>query len=515
MLTRVKTATLMGIKGYCVTVETDIHRGLPALNVTGLADTTIKEALVRIGPALINSGFVFPREKVTINLMPAGRPKEGSHFDLPMAMGLVMSWIGKGLDENTAFFGELSLDGRVNAVRGALPLAISARDAGIKKIVLPGANAEEISILEDIEVIPVNDLKMAVCYAAEGKLPDVSFLYKRKEKREDAENRKYVSDRMDFSQVKGQESAKRALTVAAAGGHGILMIGGAGCGKSMMAKRIPTILPELTYEEKLEITGIYSVANLLSEDNPVVEKRPFRAPHHSITAKGLTGGGLKPRPGELSLAHRGVLFLDELGEFDIRTIDAMRQPVEDGYIRLNRNFEEVVFPSDVMIVAAANPCKCGNLWDEKKICTCSERQINSYRRKLTGPFSDRIDMHIKIAPVPREKIEEKESGKSRGMSSSQMKSKVQEARMRQAERYRDMSFSCNGRLDDMGVRKFCAMTDGASRLLAEAYDRFGFSARAYVKILKTARTIADIEGKDCIGEDEAAEALMYRTGGWI
>ncbi len=514
MLTRVKTATLSGIKGYCVTVETDIRGGLPALNVTGLADMTIREAVVRIGPALINSGFVFPRERVTINLMPAGRPKEGSHFDLPMAVGMIMSWKGKRPAEDTAFFGELSLDGKINAVRGALPLAMGVRDEGIKRIVIPAANGEEAGILEDVEIIAVNDLKEAVAFAEEGKKPSVSSLYKRKE--HDGKNvcGADIYEGTDFFQVKGQESAKRALTVAAAGGHGVLMIGGAGCGKSMMAKRIPTILPRLTYEEKLEITGIYSVANLLSEEIPVVERRPFRAPHHSITAAGLTGGGTRPRPGELSLAHRGVLFLDELGEFDARSIDAMRQPVEDGYIRLNRNFEEVIFPSDVMIVAAANPCKCGNLWDEKKICTCTERQINSYRKKLTGPFSDRIDIHIRIARVLKEKIEK--AGKNSGgcMSSSQMKRKVEEARLRQEERYREMNFSCNGRLDDMSVGRFCIMTGAASRLMSEAYDRLGLSARAYFKILKTARTIADIEGKDDIGEDEAAEALMYRTGEW-
>lgn len=512
MLTRVKTATLSGIKGYCVTVETDIHRGLPALNVTGLADTTIREAVVRIGPALINSGFVFPREKVTINLMPAGRPKEGSHFDLPMAMGLIMSWKGNRIDEDTAFFGELSLDGKINPVRGALPLAIGVRNEGVKRIVLPASNAEEVSILEDVEVVPVNNLKEAEDYALNGKKTGM-YVYKRKEKDLKSIDASDVPDGMDFSQVKGQESAKRALTVAAAGGHGVLMIGSAGCGKSMMAKRIPTILPGLTYEEKLEITGIYSIANLLPKERPVIERRPFRAPHHSITAAGLTGGGAKPRPGELSLAHGGVLFLDEFGEFDMRSIDAMRQPVEDGEIRLNRNFEEVVFPSDVMIVAAANPCKCGNLWDDKKICTCTQRQIINYRKKLTGPFADRIDIHIRMAQIPGEKIG-KAGSSMLNMSSSEMKSKVEEARRRQAERYREMKFSCNGRLDDMNVSRFCIMTDAASELISKAYERFGLSARAYFKIIKTARTIADIEGKDYIGEDEAAEALMYRTGEW-
>lgn len=518
MLTRVKTATLTGIKGYCVTVEIDIHKGLPALNVTGLADATIKESFMRIKPAIMNSGYYMPRDKVTVNLMPAGKPKEGSHFDLPMAVGIVVSGSNMKINGDVALFGELSLDGRVNPVRGALPLAMCARENGIKKIIIPYANASEVEILEDMELIPVKDLKDAIGYVEQGKLyheESLYDLYKRKQNKKNRILNTKIQEELDFIQVKGQESAKRALMIAVAGGHGALMIGGPGCGKSMMAKRIPTIMPDLTYEEKLEVTGIYSVANLLSEENPVIHSRPFRAPHHRITSAGLIGGGVRPRPGELSLAHKGVLFLDELGEFDIKSIDAMRQPIEDGYVRINRNFEEIIFPSDVMIVAAANPCKCGNLWDEKKTCICTEKQIASYRRKLSGPFSDRIDMHIKIPNVAKEAIEEKYDTSDGIISSSYMKSKVEEARKIQRERYEGTGFSSNGKLGDENVREFCKMTPKASAFMVKAYGRLGLSVRGYIKMLKTARTIADMEKREIIGEDEVSEALMYRIGDWV
>lgn len=314
---------------------------------------------------------------------------------------------------------------------------------------------------------------------------------------------------LDFSEVIGQEHGKRALMIAAAGDHGILMMGGPGCGKTMMARRIPSILPRLSYEEQLELTGIYSVAGMLPEDEPVISSRPFRSPHHSISMAGLIGGGQKPRPGELSLAHRGVLFLDELGEFEGRAIDAMRQPVEDGFIRLNRNLEEIVFPSEVMIVAAANPCKCGNLWDEKKTCTCSSAQISSHMRKLTGPFADRIDMHVRVAQVAGKDLKEREQ-KNKGMTSAQMREKVVEARRIQEERYRGMPHRENGWLEESEITRYCLPDQGGQELLRQAYEKMGLTMRAYWKICKIARTIADLEGKEAIGMPEVAEALQFR-----
>ncbi len=502
MLTKVRTATLSGIRGYPVTVETDLHRGLPGFHIVGLADTTIKEASMRIKPAIQNCGGMFPGERVTVNLVPAGRPKEGSHFDLPIALGIMMLGTEMIELEDTAFIGEVSLDGKINGVRGALPLAICLREAGVRNLVLPQENAEEASILEDINILPVAHLREAAEYVTGTRsLP----VYKRKET-----ETKPAAGVLDFAQVVGQESVKRAILVGAAGSHGILMMGSPGCGKTMMARRIPGILPALTYEEKVEITGIYSVAGLLSADRPVIQQRPFRSPHHNITQTGLIGGGARPRPGELSLAHRGVLFLDELGEFEGKVIDAMRQPVEEGVIRINRHLEEMIFPSEVMMVIASNPCRCGNLWDSRKLCTCSPRQLESYRRKLMGPFADRIDIHIKVNPVDTDSLGKFGENLPR-MSTAEMRSRVSDAREIQTERYKDEPYHCNGHLDEKGIVRYCALGREGRELMMASYDRLGLSMRAYSKILRMARTIADLEGSERIETEHVAEALLYRV----
>lgn len=499
MLTKIKTATLMGVDGYPVTVETDLHSGMPGLNIVGLADMTIRESCQRIKPAIMNCGFRFPRERVTVNLVPAGKPKEGSHFDLPIALGIMM--LGQENKEltDTAFLGEVSLDGTINPIRGALPLAICLRAAGVKNLVLPAANACEAAILKDINILPVSRLMEAAEYAM-GTRTIVPYTGE-----EILHEKKHE---IDYAQVIGQESTKRAIMIGAAGNHGILMMGGPGCGKTMMAKRLPTILPELTYDEKLEITGVYSVAGLLSEKQPLISERPFRSPHHTITATGLIGGGGRPRPGELSLAHRGVLFLDELGEFESKAIDAMRQPIEDGIVHITRNFQDVIFPAQVMLVIAANPCKCGNLWDERKLCTCTHQQLESHRRKLMGPFADRIDMHIKVGRVPKEQLTA--SGSSPCMSSAQMRDIVSAAREVQRLRYEGTGYTDNGTLDDHGIKRFCKLDEDCRRLMDRAYDKLGLTLRGYNKILKMARTIADINGSENLREEHVAEALLYR-----
>ncbi len=502
MMTRVKTAALAGVRGVAVTVETDIRRGMPAFNIVGLADITIKEAYQRVRPAIFNSGYGFPCERITVNLVPAGSHKTGSHFDLPIAMGIIMAEEGDWKTEDTVFLGELSLDGKINPIKGALPLAISARENGAGNIVVPAANAEEVSILEDVRVIPVENLSQAVDYACgllEGKVY--------KGRKAAAEIKRSI--REDFSQVVGQESVKRALAAAAAGNHGILMIGGPGCGKTMMAKRMPGILPPLDYEERLEVTGIYSVAGLLSEERPWISDRPFRKPHHSASRAGIIGGGTRPAPGELTLAHRGIIFMDELGEFDERVLDSMREPLEEGVVRIRRNTEEVTFPAEAMVVAAANPCRCGNLWNEKKICTCTERQLAAYRRKLSGPFSDRIDIHVKVNPVSREEISG-ENTSPPGMSSEEMRILVERARRMQSKRYINYPKKYNGNLSYEEAAEFCVMDEGAGRLIGQAYHRLNLTARAYGKLVKVARTLADMEESEVIRERHAAEAAMYR-----
>lgn len=501
MLTRIKTASLLGVSGYQVVVEIDIQRGMPAFNVVGLADTTIKEATRRIKPAIINSGYNFPQERVTINLVPAARAKEGSHFDLPMALGIILSYLEYDAPEDIAYFGELSLDGRINHIRGALPLAMSIRKEGIKTIVLPRSNAEEVSVLRDMRIIPVETLEDVMTYFFN---PKTIKFYEATGQRT-----KHV-ETLDYMQVIGHESIKRALVVAAAGQHGVMLMGGPGCGKTMMARRLPTIMPPLTYDEQLEITGIYSIAGLLDENHGIVRARPFRSPHTTISAVGLTGGGSgKPRPGELTLAHGGVLFLDELGEFDNKAIDAMRQPLEEGVVRINRNTEEIILPSRCLVIVASNPCKCGNLWDSNKVCTCTNRQIESHRRKLCGPFADRIDMHIKMNPVSKEFIE---SGLgTKGESSEAMREQVMKCYYVQNERYKGTDYISNGNLDDNGIERFCNVSEAGKKMLSMAYENMSLTMRAYGKILKISRTVADLEQSEIIDENHIAEALTYRA----
>ena len=507
MLTKIITASLWGIDADLVTVETDAHPGLPALNIVGLADITIKEARDRIRPAVMNSGFSFPGNRITVNLSPAAKRKEGSHFDLPVALGILMlqkngpaGRSGPETFEDTGrpwgVMGELSLDGQVLPVRGALPMAIGMRKSGIKRIMVPEGNAGEVSIVEDIDVYPVKDLRQAFGIytgraAAERYIGEAAA--KTGREKTDA----------DYIDVIGQENVKRAVTVAAAGAHGMLMIGSPGVGKTMIAGRMPGIMPDLDYEGALTLTQIYSIAGKLSEKRQIIRERPFVAPHTTVTKAGLLGGGVRPRPGAVSLAHEGILFLDEFGEFDAKLLDMLRQPMEDGKIVIAREGRNAVFPCSFMLVAASNPCKCGYLGDPRHECTCSQGQIDSYRNRFSGPLLDRIDIHVRVEAAPEGKLEDRAGG----LSTAEMKEMVTAARKIQRER---QGPHLNGELTPDELKKYCPMGREESRFLSEAYKSLGLSMRVFHKIIKVSRTIADLAGEQDIKTEHMAEALQYR-----
>ena len=504
MVSRVFSAGLSGIDGYIVTVECFLSGGLPRLDVVGLPTGAVSEAGERVRAAAKACAFDWPVSRLTVNLAPADTKKAGTAYDLPILLSILAA--AGEIDappDNALFFGELSLTGELRPVCGALSMALAARDAGFKTVFVPAMNAAEASYASGVTVFPIRTLNELLGHLNGRKPLTPCAPPPRPEPQDDA---------LDFAHVLGQHAVKRALEIAAAGGHNVLLSGPPGSGKSMAAKRFSTILPPLSDSERLEVIRVWSA---IGRGQEAVERaeRPFRAPHHNSSANAMAGGsgaaGRLPVPGEITLAHRGVLFLDELGEFEGRAIDAMRQPVEDGFIRLNRNLEEIIFPSEVMIVAAANPCKCGNLWDEKKTCTCSSAQISSHMRKLTGPFADRIDMHVRVAQVAGKDLKEREQ-KNKGMTSAQMREKVVEARRIQEERYRGMPHRENGWLEESEIIRYCLPDQGGQELLRQAYEKMGLTMRAYWKICKIARTIADLEGKEAVGMPEVAEALQFR-----
>lgn len=520
MLSEVYTAALSGIEAGLVTVETDISRGIPCFNTVGLPSVTIREARERIRSAIINSGYEFPAKRITINLAPASTRKEGSHFDLPMAIGILISAeiIKKKEALQTGFIGELSLDGRLFPVAGVLPLVLEMKDKGIKTVIVPDKNAAEASLVEDITVVPAQNLKQVAAYLQckskdadsvdTGKI-SAGAIYNR---------RKNTYCDIDFADVAGQEAAKRAITIAVAGGgHGIYMTGSPGAGKTMLARRIPTVMPPLSYKEMLEITKIYSVSKLLTEDQPLVSTRPFRMPYHAVTETALLGGGRVPRPGEVSLAHKGVLFLDEFPEFDRNTIDLLRQVLETGEVAIDRIEGRAVYPAMFMFAAAGNPCKCGYYGDNEKECSCSDSEIRNYRRKVSGPILDRIDIHIR---VEKAKIDElcggddciETAGMSKRISSADMRRDIDAALDMQRRRYADADREgmTNALLRGGEIQKYCRLDSAGRLLIGEAYRKLGLSARGYEKVLKLARTIADIEGAENIKDYHIAEALQYR-----
>ncbi len=511
MIAIVKSTVLHGLEGQVVKVEVDVSKGLPCFDIVGLPDTTVRESKDRVRAAIKNSGLEFPVKRITVNLAPADLKKEGPIYDLPIAVGILAATEQLPIERCGIFvyIGELSLNGSLRAVTGALPNVLAARESSLSEVVVPAENASESAVVEGINVFPANSLaELAGFLRGEIEINpckvDLNELIKTSS----------VSE-LDFSDVKGQQSAKRALEVAAAGAHNVIMVGSPGSGKTMLARRLPGILPEMTFEESIEVTKIYSLAGLLKPGLPLVINRPFRSPHHTASTIGLVGGGRIPRPGEISLAHQGILFMDEMTEFQKDALEALRQPLEDGVVTISRANASFTYPARLMLVGALNPCPCGYHGDPVRECTCTPHQAQRYITRLSGPLLDRIDISIEVPRLPYEEI----SAGDKPESSMAIKKRVEAAREHQRARFRTQNEEgsrrqapgCNAQMGPKEVRRYSVMNKAARDLFREAFKRLSLSARSHDKILKVALTIADLEGSELIAEHHLAEAIQYRS----